>query len=53
MSPSQSENLPWVEKYRPKQLDDLISHQDIISTSIHIKPPRYLFYSYYYFPMFS
>ena len=22
-----------VEKYRPKQLDDLISHQDIISTS--------------------
>ncbi|KAH3883287.1 replication factor C subunit 5-like [Dreissena polymorpha] len=25
-------NLPWVEKYRPKQLDDLISHQDIIST---------------------
>lgn len=27
------QNLPWVEKYRPKQLDDLISHQDIISTS--------------------
>ena len=26
-------NLPWVEKYRPKQLDDLISHTDIISTS--------------------
>ncbi|VDI49065.1 replication factor C subunit 3/5 [Mytilus galloprovincialis] len=25
-------NLPWVEKYRPKQLDDLISHTDIIST---------------------
>ncbi|XP_052074255.1 replication factor C subunit 5-like isoform X1 [Mytilus californianus] len=25
-------NLPWVEKYRPKQLDDLISHKDIIST---------------------
>ncbi|KAK0058786.1 replication factor C subunit 5 [Biomphalaria pfeifferi] len=27
-----SPNLPWVEKYRPKQLDDLISHKDIIST---------------------
>lgn len=27
-----SPNLPWVEKYRPKNLDDLISHQDIIST---------------------
>ena len=26
-------NLPWVEKYRPKQLEDLISHEDIISTS--------------------
>ncbi|XP_045172468.1 replication factor C subunit 5-like [Mercenaria mercenaria] len=27
-----SPNLPWVEKYRPNNLDDLISHQDIIST---------------------
>lgn len=25
-------NLPWVEKYRPNQLEDLISHQDIIKT---------------------
>ena len=25
-----------VEKYRPKQLDDLISHKDIISTSEYI-----------------
>jgi len=25
-------NLPWVEKYRPKTLDDLIAHEDIIST---------------------
>ena len=24
--------LPWVEKYRPKQLSDLISHQEIINT---------------------
>lgn len=28
-------NLPWVEKYRPATLDDLISHTDIISTSKH------------------
>ncbi|KAL4223501.1 Replication factor C (RF-C) subunit [Mactra antiquata] len=27
-----SPNLPWVEKYRPKNLSDLISHQDIITT---------------------
>ncbi|BES95506.1 replication factor c [Nesidiocoris tenuis] len=25
-------NLPWVEKYRPSQLNDLISHDDIIRT---------------------
>ena len=25
-------NLPWVEKYRPKVLDDLISHENILKT---------------------
>lgn len=25
-------NLPWVEKYRPQTLNDLISHQDVLST---------------------
>ncbi|XP_062517889.1 replication factor C subunit 5-like [Corticium candelabrum] len=25
-------NLPWVEKYRPRELSDLISHQDILAT---------------------
>uniref|UniRef100_T1J2I6 Activator 1 subunit 5 n=1 Tax=Strigamia maritima TaxID=126957 RepID=T1J2I6_STRMM len=25
-------NLPWVEKYRPETLDDLISHEDILDT---------------------
>ncbi|XP_069726820.1 replication factor C subunit 5 isoform X1 [Phaenicophaeus curvirostris] len=25
-------NLPWVEKYRPQALSDLVSHQDILST---------------------
>ena len=28
-----SDNLPFVEKYRPKTLDDVVAHQDIISTS--------------------
>ncbi|KAK7686168.1 Subunit of heteropentameric Replication factor C (RF-C) [Cerrena zonata] len=26
------ENLPWVEKYRPVSLDDVVSHKDITST---------------------
>lgn len=26
------ENLPWVEKYRPSNLKDLISHDSIINT---------------------
>ncbi|CAF0862163.1 unnamed protein product [Didymodactylos carnosus] len=25
-------NLPWVEKYRPSKLDELVSHKDIIDT---------------------
>ncbi|XP_032823893.1 replication factor C subunit 5 isoform X1 [Petromyzon marinus] len=25
-------NLPWVEKYRPRVLDELISHKDILTT---------------------
>jgi len=29
----QTESLPWTEKYRPKNLSDLISHGEIISTS--------------------
>jgi len=28
----QNVNLPWVEKYRPNKLDDLISHEEIIGT---------------------
>ncbi len=27
-----AENLPWVEKYRPNALQELISHEDIIGT---------------------
>ena len=26
------DNLPWVEKYRPSALQELISHEDIIGT---------------------
>ncbi|GAA5975876.1 hypothetical protein JCM5350_000764 [Sporobolomyces pararoseus] len=26
------DNLPWVEKYRPVTLDDVVAHKDIIST---------------------
>ncbi|XP_064620559.1 replication factor C subunit 5-like [Lineus longissimus] len=41
-------NLPWVEKYRPNQLDELISHTDIINTiSRFLKEdrlPHLLFY---------
>lgn len=45
---SEASNLPWVEKYRPATLDDLVSHTEIIST-IHkfIKEdrlPHLLFY---------
>ena len=41
-------HLPWVEKYRPNSLDDLISHKDIISTIQRFisedKLPHLLFY---------
>eukprot|EP00056_Hartaetosiga_gracilis_P003790 m.67533 g.67533 ORF g.67533 m.67533 type:complete len:344 (-) comp11578_c2_seq1:354-1385(-) len=31
-SKTPSSNLPWVEKYRPSSLDDLVSHKHIITT---------------------
>ncbi|KAJ7180745.1 P-loop containing nucleoside triphosphate hydrolase protein [Mycena filopes] len=30
--PFENENLPWVEKYRPVTLDDVVSHKDITTT---------------------
>ena len=30
-----NESLPWVEKYRPSKLDDLIAHEHIVSTSAY------------------
>ena len=32
--PDLTENLPWVEKYRPKDFDEVISHGQILDTSI-------------------
>ncbi|XP_065830400.1 replication factor C subunit 5-like [Oscarella lobularis] len=41
-------NLPWVEKYRPRSLGDLISHQEILGTIERFiegdKLPHLLFY---------
>lgn len=43
-----SGNLPWVEKYRPESLSDLVSHQEIIKTITRLidedKLPHLLFY---------
>jgi hypothetical protein len=33
VSKTQTQALPWVEKYRPSSLEDLIAHDSIISTS--------------------
>ena len=41
-------HLPWIEKYRPESLDDLISHKDILSTLLKFivegRLPHLLFY---------
>lgn len=43
-----TDSWPWVEKYRPSSLDDLIAHQEIISTLNRLidaqKLPHLLFY---------
>lgn len=40
--------LPWIEKYRPKTLDDLVAHEDIVSTIQKLikanRLPHLLFY---------
>ncbi|KAJ1882441.1 Subunit of heteropentameric Replication factor C (RF-C), partial [Kickxella alabastrina] len=45
---SDSENLPWVEKYRPTSLDELVSQSDIVDTLQRFiddgKLPHLLFY---------
>lgn len=32
VAPPGGDHMPWVEKYRPKGLNDLVSHKEIIST---------------------
>ncbi|KAK0179051.1 hypothetical protein PV327_007877 [Microctonus hyperodae] len=32
MNEKKNSNLPWVEKYRPSTLNDLVSHEDILTT---------------------
>lgn len=32
VSPPESTNIPWVEKYRPQSLDDVAAHRDIVET---------------------
>jgi hypothetical protein len=43
-----TESWPWVEKYRPSSLNDLIAHQEIVSTLNRLidaqKLPHLLFY---------
>ncbi|KAI9503709.1 P-loop containing nucleoside triphosphate hydrolase protein [Coemansia spiralis] len=48
MLDSSSKNLPWVEKYRPASLDELVSQSDIVDTLQRFiddgKLPHLLFY---------
>lgn len=43
-----NDSLPWVEKYRPSSLDELIAHEDIINILTKLiesnKLPHLLFY---------
>lgn len=29
------QQIPWIEKYRPSSLDEVIAHEEIINTSNH------------------
>ncbi|KAG2075683.1 DNA replication factor [Suillus decipiens] len=44
----EDDNLPWVEKYRPVTLDDVVSHKDITTTIVKFieknRLPHLLFY---------
>jgi len=32
------QSLPWVEKYRPNKLQDLVAHEDIVTTRTPDQP---------------
>ncbi|KAG2112996.1 P-loop containing nucleoside triphosphate hydrolase protein [Suillus discolor] len=48
VEPHEDNNLPWVEKYRPVTLDDVVSHKDITTTIVKFieknRLPHLLFY---------
>lgn len=48
LAPVERDTLPWVEKYRPKSLDELIAHEEIIRILNKLiesnKLPHLLFY---------
>ncbi len=48
IAPVERDTLPWVEKYRPKSLDELIAHEEIIRILNKLiesnKLPHLLFY---------
>ena len=48
MDIDETSELPWVEKYRPNTLDDLVAHEAIITTIQKFvrekKLPHLLFY---------
>tara|TARA_Y100000780_G_C13688503_1_gene418565 strand:+ start:2335 stop:3312 length:978 start_codon:yes stop_codon:yes gene_type:complete len=39
---SKKENLPWIEKYRPKTIDDIMSHKNIKKTLTKFVNDKYL-----------
>lgn len=38
-APAILDDAPWVEKYRPKTLDDVAAHKEIIDTSMFLSCP--------------
>uniref|UniRef100_F1L473 Activator 1 subunit 5 n=1 Tax=Ascaris suum TaxID=6253 RepID=F1L473_ASCSU len=46
----QKGNMPWVEKYRPATLDDLVSHEEIIATLAKLVKKRRLPHLLFYGP---
>lgn len=48
MTEKETKNLPWVEKYRPTKLEELVSHEEIIKTITQFMDdnalPHLLFY---------
>ncbi len=41
-APAITDDAPWVEKYRPKTLDDVAAHKEIIDTSMYYRDSQEL-----------